>query len=126
MAAIYSSDGVPKEPLAKNKAGVEELMRRFAWVEKAVEHLRLIFEERPIWTRGAVVYHIRTIPEVNKERIKQLLPYVAYYWMNGPWRTLWTKFGYDPRKDPEAKMYVCLFLSVSCSDCHLKLMISFK
>ena len=104
VGAIYSSDEVPTEPLAKNKKGVEELMMRFSWVEKAVKHLRQLFEERQMWTRGAVVYHIRNIPEVNNERIKQLLPYVAYYWINGPWRTLWTKFGYDPRKDPEAKM----------------------
>ena len=30
---------------------------------------------------------------------------MAFYYTNGPWRCLWTKYGYDPRKHPEAKMY---------------------
>ena len=38
-------------------------------------------------------------------RIRLLLPCVGYYWIGGPWRTLWATFGYDPRKNPAAKMY---------------------
>jgi hypothetical protein len=30
---------------------------------------------------------------------------VAYFFRNGPWRHTWVKYGYDPRKHPESKMY---------------------
>ena len=35
----------------------------------------------------------------------RLLPLVAYNVTSGPWRTLWVRFGYDPRTSPEGKMY---------------------
>lgn len=33
---------------------------------------------------------------------------MAYYFINGPWRISWVKFGYDPRKDPTARIYQTL------------------
>lgn len=66
-----------------------------------VEIITKLFANRPIWSRTALQCHIRG---ASQERLKQLLAYVAYYWLNGPWRTLWTRMGYDPRKDPSAKM----------------------
>ncbi len=32
-----------------------------------------------------------------------MLPATAYYFLSGPWRYCWVRFGYDPRKDPEAR-----------------------
>ncbi len=29
----------------------------------------------------------------------------AYYFTTGPWRSCWVRFGYDPRKIPESKIY---------------------
>eukprot|EP01102_Stenamoeba_stenopodia_P016368 TRINITY_DN5719_c0_g1_i1.p1 TRINITY_DN5719_c0_g1~~TRINITY_DN5719_c0_g1_i1.p1 ORF type:complete len:320 (-),score=87.66 TRINITY_DN5719_c0_g1_i1:83-1042(-) len=37
--------------------------------------------------------------------MKILLPMVAYKFSNGPWRTFWTRLGYDPRKIPESRIY---------------------
>ena len=37
-----------------------------------------------------------------------LLGLVSYYVPSGPWKTLWVKFGYDPRTEREAKVYQCL------------------
>ena len=43
--------------------------------------------------------------DINPEKLKCMLPLVAYYFITGPWRTLWVRFGYDPRKNKEAKIY---------------------
>lgn len=32
-------------------------------------------------------------------------PSLAYYFSNGPWRTLYVRFGYDPRKDFNSRYY---------------------
>ncbi|XP_048021438.1 general transcription factor 3C polypeptide 5-like [Megalobrama amblycephala] len=64
----------------------------------------LLFKKRPIWSRSAVKPNIN----VHPEKMKHLLPYLAYYMLTGPWRSLWVRFGYDPRKTPEAKIYQVL------------------
>lgn len=42
------------------------------------------------------------------DQLKYVLPAAAYYFVNGPFRVMWVKFGYDPRKDPDAKIYQTL------------------
>jgi general transcription factor 3C polypeptide 5 (transcription factor C subunit 1) len=37
---------------------------------------------------------------------KVLLPLVCYVFQDGPWRDTLVKFGYDPRKDANARLYV--------------------
>ena len=32
------------------------------------------------------------------------LPAVAYRFSGGPWRNLWIRYGYDPRKDDTSRM----------------------
>jgi hypothetical protein len=44
----------------------------------------------------------------------RLLFRTAFYFGYGPFRTLWIKNGYDPRKDPESRMYVTT--SPGCSE----------
>ena len=34
--------------------------------------------------------------------------------ITGPWRSLWIRFGYDPRKRPEAKIYQVLDFRIRC------------
>ncbi|KAJ8300470.1 hypothetical protein KUTeg_021989 [Tegillarca granosa] len=41
----------------------------------------------------------------RKDKLKFILPLCAYYYLTGPWRCLWVRFGYDPQKDPKAKIY---------------------
>lgn len=33
---------------------------------------------------------------------------VAYFYNSGPWRMTWVRFGFDPRKDPKARIYQTL------------------
>ena len=102
MGAIFSSKEVPKEPGAKCKEVLETMHKRFTWVDTEVEKIRKLFDKRPMWSRTALCCHLSS--KYTQERLKQLLSYVAFYWLNGPWRSLWNRFGYDPRKDAKAKM----------------------
>lgn len=42
---------------------------------------------------------------INSEKLKYILPTLAYYFTTGPWRIMWVRFGYDPRKDFESRYY---------------------
>ncbi|KAG1682640.1 General transcription factor 3C polypeptide 5 [Nymphon striatum] len=59
------------------------------------------FEARPIWSRNALL----AILKIDRTKLKIILPALAYYVITGPWRGLWIKFGYDPKKHPEAKSW---------------------
>ncbi|XP_053328382.1 general transcription factor 3C polypeptide 5 [Spea bombifrons] len=77
---------------------------------KAEEEMKRLFDVRPIWSRSAIKANVN----VHPDKLKLLLPYVAYYMLTGPWRSLWVRFGYDPRKHPEAKMYQVLDFRIRC------------
>ncbi len=102
LAAIFSSEDIPKEPGTQCKEIFETMHKRFTWVDVEVKKLQKLFDERPLWSRTALSCHLGS--NFTKERMKQLLSYVAFYWLNGPWRALWNRFGYDPRKHTETKM----------------------
>ncbi|XP_019396405.1 PREDICTED: general transcription factor 3C polypeptide 5 [Crocodylus porosus] len=78
--------------------------------KKVEEDLRKLFEIRPVWSRNAVKANI----SVHPDKLKLLLPYLAYYMLTGPWRSLWVRFGYDPRKHSEAKIYQVLDFRIRC------------
>lgn len=40
--------------------------------------------------------------------LRIIIPCLAIYMREGPWRMMWVKYGYDPRKDPEARIYQTL------------------
>ena len=68
-----------------------------------------MFEEKPVWSRTALAAHL---PSVKLHVISAALPVVAYYFVSGPWRSTWVRFGYDPRTDPRAKIYQTLDVRV--------------
>ncbi|KAM9324309.1 general transcription factor 3C polypeptide 5 [Gastrophryne carolinensis] len=74
------------------------------------EEMKRLFTVRPIWSRNAIKANI----SIHPDKLKLLLPYVAYYMLTGPWRSLWVRFGYDPRKNPEAKIYQVLDFRIRC------------
>lgn len=63
-----------------------------------------MFEERPIWPRNGIL--ART--GFTNDHCKHILPAVAYYFVNGPWRTMWVRYGYNPRKEPSSRVYQTL------------------
>ncbi|CAG8544001.1 680_t:CDS:10, partial [Ambispora leptoticha] len=63
------------------------------------DQVKKLFESRPIWTKLALQSNLI----VDKKMIKKLLPLYAYWMVNGPWRDCWIRYGYDPRKDKNAR-----------------------
>lgn len=106
MGAIFSSKDVPKEPATKCKESVNELCRNFSWAQDAVSDLQALFDQRPIWSRSALVSHLQK--DIKRERLSKILPFLAFYWLNGPWRALWNRYGYDPRQSAEGKRQTTL------------------
>lgn len=94
LAVSFQTKDIPHKPHDKAAEGVAFTQ------DNQLEVIQKLFNIRPIWSRMALHAHMN----VSKTRMDQLLSYIAYYCLNGPWRTLWVKIGYDPRKDPNAKM----------------------
>ncbi|XP_058015328.1 general transcription factor 3C polypeptide 5 [Ahaetulla prasina] len=105
----FEDEEVPSKPL---EAAVQTWKKVCSNVvdHQAEEELKKLFELRPVWSRNAVKANIC----VHPDKLKLLLPYLAYYMLTGPWRSLWVRFGYDPRRHPEAKIYQVLDFRIRC------------
>ncbi|KAF8093229.1 hypothetical protein N665_0387s0016 [Sinapis alba] len=65
-----------------------------------------LFEERPIWTRDSVVQRLLDKGlKCTHHMFNRYLLRAAYYFSNGPFLRFWIKRGYDPRNDPESRVY---------------------
>jgi len=74
--------------------------------------IKKLFEDRPIWIKRALLDHL--LPEDHKD-IKHLMAMSCYCFNNGPWRKSWVRYGYDPRRDPEARFYQVIDFRVDAS-----------
>ncbi|XP_061655073.1 general transcription factor 3C polypeptide 5 [Phyllopteryx taeniolatus] len=106
----YADPIVPTEALEAAKMHWKKICLR-EHDKQAEEKLVAMFESRPIWSRNAVKANIN----IHPEKLKMLLPVLAYYMVTGPWRSLWVMFGYDPRKTVESKIYQMLDYRMRCS-----------
>ncbi|KAJ6652228.1 hypothetical protein lerEdw1_012952 [Lerista edwardsae] len=105
----FEDEEIPTKPLAAAQQTWKRVCSN-AVDHKAEDELRKLFEHRPVWSRNAVKANI----SVHPDKLKFLLPYLAYYMLTGPWRSLWVRFGYDPRKHAEAKIYQVLDFRIRC------------
>ncbi|XP_015182271.1 PREDICTED: general transcription factor 3C polypeptide 5 [Polistes dominula] len=96
----FKTPGVPTKP----PHGIETAMKVKFLQNMHIDKIRQMFEERPIWSKNAILYHTK----FTTEHLKILLPSVAYYFITGPWRIMWIRLGYDPRKDITARKYQTL------------------
>jgi len=67
--------------------------------------LEVAFQGRPVWSTLA----LRNTLSVSREALRETLPFIAYKFRDGPWKGLWTRFGYDPRTDPQARVWQVSF-----------------
>ncbi|KHJ47831.1 hypothetical protein D918_01989 [Trichuris suis] len=67
------------------------------------EMFEKVLQERPVWNK--------TDLRKKLSLDRALLPKFAFYIQTGPWARLWCRYGYDPRKNPEA----CLYQSITVS-----------
>ncbi|XP_057806849.1 uncharacterized protein LOC131021609 isoform X1 [Salvia miltiorrhiza] len=65
-----------------------------------------LFEERPVWVKYSLAEQLLDRGVNVADRVlKRLLFLAAYYFSNGPFMRFWIRKGYDPRKDPESRIY---------------------
>ncbi|OMO87902.1 Transcription factor IIIC, subunit 5 [Corchorus capsularis] len=65
-----------------------------------------LFDERPIWPKESVTERLLDKGlKFSHLMLKRLLLGVAYYFSNGPFLRFWIRKGYDPRKDPDSRIY---------------------
>ncbi|TNY18978.1 RNA polymerase III transcription factor IIIC subunit-domain-containing protein [Rhodotorula diobovata] len=67
--------------------------------------LRELLEERPVWTRTALINRLTSEERKVAKAEKTCWPMVAYTFGDGPFRDFIIRFGYDPRAHPDARFY---------------------
>lgn len=102
MAALFDIKTVPLAPTKNASVMLEKLKNSpdCCAVDKAKE----LFDARPIWSKLSVSCQL----DVSNEHLKKIIQFYGFYWLSGPWRTMWCRMGYDPRNDPKAKIYQML------------------
>lgn len=83
---------VPQEPLSLNT----NLL-----LEPLIIAISRMFNERPIWTRSAIV----NSSSFTELEVKSVLPFIAYSSPMGAFRDCWIKFKFDPRLHPDSFIY---------------------
>lgn len=77
---------------------------------KYYECLTQLFQLQPIWDKRYLVHEVmRHFPNESlstvQTAITTVISYVGYTVMDGPFRSSWLRFGYDPAKDPQSWTY---------------------
>ncbi|XP_019104196.1 uncharacterized protein LOC104889069 isoform X2 [Beta vulgaris subsp. vulgaris] len=103
------------EPCLAIDFNIKEIPKRVNWEEYIAREsdqwkwqfvVSNLFDEKPIWPRSSV--HERLCKEGLKfgdHMLKRLLFRSAYYFGSGPFHRFWIRKGYDPRNDPESRIY---------------------
>ncbi|ORY71880.1 RNA polymerase III transcription factor IIIC subunit-domain-containing protein [Pseudomassariella vexata] len=73
-----------------------------------LDKLRTCMEERPIWTRRALVNQVNIGNYISETAVKFAIQAVGYQFKGGPWRDAVVKYGVDPRIDSKYRIYQTL------------------
>lgn len=93
---LFSSETVPTSP-------PPELMIYKEQLDSSLLAFYVnLFSQRPIWSRQAL---LSQHTDISEPKMKQLVPFVAYLSTNGPWRSCFVRYGYDPRQNLAAWEY---------------------
>lgn len=96
---LYTDTEVPTKPPQSATTKRPEMH------QPTLAKLEELFKQRPVWTRVALFSQFSG-PEAREiQNTKTLLSLVSYVFSDGPWRDTMVVFGYDPRKDPAARIY---------------------
>ena len=76
-------------------------------MQRLIHQAQLLLEERPIWTRRALRNRLSEDDWniIGSNAARYIYQHVGYLWASGPWRDAIVRFGIDPRKDPEYRIY---------------------
>ncbi|CEH18499.1 RNA polymerase III transcription factor (TF)IIIC subunit [Ceraceosorus bombacis] len=72
---------------------------------QVIARLEELFQERPLWPRAALLNQLTAKERTALELHKAYIPLVCYVITDGPWRDALSRFGYDPRTDPESRFH---------------------
>ncbi|KAJ1663353.1 tau 95 subunit of transcription factor TFIIIC [Coemansia sp. RSA 1813] len=97
----FSSPTIPTEPNPMAQCELKEIPQAL------LEKVKGILEEQPVVSRNAMSILVPTA-ELNGLRLNIVMSTVSYLMENGPWRSCWIRFGYDPRKHEDAYKYQVL------------------
>ncbi|KAH1224095.1 General transcription factor 3C polypeptide 5 [Glycine soja] len=65
-----------------------------------------MFDERPIWSKNSLTELLLDKGlSFSHSMLRRLLSRISYYFSSGPFLRFWIKKGYDPRKDPNSRIY---------------------
>ncbi|WJX76307.1 hypothetical protein P8452_59746 [Trifolium repens] len=65
-----------------------------------------MFDEKPIWSKNSLTERLLEKGlSFSFGMLRRLLCRIAYYFSSGPFLRFWIKKGYDPRKDPDSRIY---------------------
>ncbi|KAG5518708.1 hypothetical protein PMAC_002677 [Pneumocystis sp. 'macacae'] len=99
ISVSWETETIPKEPHIKLPNVPEQN------IQNILNLLKTLFEERPIWTRRAILYKVNEKDPEMSVYLKYALAYIAYHWRSGPWRDTYVKYGIDPRTDQKYRFF---------------------
>ncbi|KAH7650040.1 hypothetical protein FG379_003120 [Cryptosporidium bovis] len=94
----YSDQTVPSSPL--------KISTSINLDKNALDTVKKLFDEQPLWLRPVIESKISS--EISSWKRKLLFTQVCYNISDGPWRACLCRLGYDPRTDPESRIYQTL------------------
>ncbi|XP_021626776.1 general transcription factor 3C polypeptide 5 isoform X4 [Manihot esculenta] len=113
--AVESHVEMNLEPALAIDFNIKEIPKEINWKANIIQGTDLwgwqmavsdLFEERPIWPKDALTDRLLDKNlKFTHQTLRRLLLAVAYYFSGGPFLRFWIKKGYDPRKDPESRIY---------------------
>ncbi|KAI1004947.1 hypothetical protein K3495_g3269 [Podosphaera aphanis] len=83
-------------------------------VEELVNEMKVVLEERPVWTRRSLTNRLRHSRYLFL--LRAAIQFVAYQFKGGPFRDSIIKYGLDPRKDPKYRKYQTFFFKLLDED----------
>lgn len=98
QAITFDQPNVPQGPLPNG------MVKKLATDEAIYQRVLILFEERPMWARMAFQNQFNNLPHLPFVRLnREILSLTCYTFLDGVFRDLLVKFGYDPRIDPQAR-----------------------
>lgn len=107
---------LPMEPDSNIKSSKGYINNQF------MSTLMEAFGKRPIWSRFALQSHLNC----NVGDLEKHLPFLAFFYIDGPWHNCWVRYGVDPRNGSEYAKYQTIQVRNSLSLAVQKLIIKDK
>lgn len=96
---FHLTGDLPTAPVSMADA-LEQIKLKFISTDQFTA-VKELFDRRPIVSKMVISYETK----VPSDKLKYILPLLSFYYTSGPWRIMWVRYGYDPRKDFESRYY---------------------